>query len=125
MEAALSYDEPAKRIRGDKARINIPTAADSRASFSPPPAKKRCFSIAFAQEETAPPTPASPLPFDGFRFISNTENAVPSCTYELKKKISSLKSFLELDPEAVMPPAVSDGDAAADLWMLDDLVNQN
>ncbi|CAN0855672.1 Ethylene-responsive transcription factor RAP2-3 [Linum grandiflorum] len=128
-EAALAYDEAAKRIRGDKAKLNFPSATatadrksppavveESGASFSPPPAKKRCFSVDYAPAETAPPPPPPPPPCGGFGFEEP----------ELKEQISSLESFLELEPETNVAalPVVGEGAAATDLWMLDDVVNQ-
>ncbi|XP_057957898.1 ethylene-responsive transcription factor RAP2-3 [Malania oleifera] len=90
-EAAMAYDQAAKRIRGDKAKLNF---AD--ADHSPTPAAKRLCVAAAAP---------NPPPCAGFGF----QNELGVCVQnrevsevddrELKEQISSLESFLGLEPE--------------------------
>lgn len=86
-EAARAYDEAAKRIRGKKAKLNF-THPPSPLPPPPPPLLPK-----------QPQLPASFTPTD----------------IEFKDQISSLESFLGLDPSPPVEPT-------ADLWWVDDLL---
>ncbi|XP_010524556.1 PREDICTED: ethylene-responsive transcription factor RAP2-3 isoform X2 [Tarenaya hassleriana] len=96
-EAAMAYDSAAKRIRGDKAKLNF--AAE-------PPAKRHCGS-----ELNRPSFPTEFLD-PGFRVDPD---------YDLRQQISSLESFLELDGATAGQPSQLGG-GGADQWMLDDVM---
>ncbi|KAJ4722117.1 Ethylene-responsive transcription factor [Melia azedarach] len=130
-EAARAYDEAAKRIRGDKAKLNFAHPP------SPPPAKKRCISPELTQTtfETPapvppPPSPApAPMPYMGFGYQNEfyQPNTVEN-GFELNEQISDLESFLGLESSA---STITDTETqlsgsgecdSADLWMLEDVV---
>nr|APQ47347.1 AP2/ERF domain-containing transcription factor [Vernicia montana] len=108
-EAAKAYDEAAKRIRGDKAKLN----------FAQP-----------SQQPPAVPAPAPPLPSKK-RCLMNSEMATPPYMggigyqnhYELKDQIWSLETFLGLEPEQMAAQLSGHEAESVNLWMLDDLVS--
>lgn len=129
-EAARAYDEAAKRIRGDKAKLNF---AQPPQPIAPPPAKKRCmrspeltqprFETIGAPLAPAPAAAPSPSPFAGFGY--QNEFYRPSGVdneFELSQQISSLESFLGLEPLTSQPSGNGAGGCdSVDFWMLDDV----
>uniref|UniRef100_A0A6N2MW26 AP2/ERF domain-containing protein n=1 Tax=Salix viminalis TaxID=40686 RepID=A0A6N2MW26_SALVM len=104
-EAAKAYDEAAKRIRGDKAKLNFPAQPPPYSEAAAPPAKKRC--------------------------ISGPETASVA-NYDLTEKILNLESFLGLEPKQMADQLSCNGGGSGDcrcdpvdLWMLDDLVTHH
>ncbi|CAK7333304.1 unnamed protein product [Dovyalis caffra] len=121
-EAAKAYDEAAKRIRGDKAKLNFPSQPPP-ISEAPPPSKKRCIlapeTAAVASSGTPPP------PQESYYGYQNKD-------YELKEQILNLESFLGLEPDQMAAQLGGNGVGSGgdncdsvDLWMLDDLVTHH
>ncbi|KAL1223693.1 Ethylene-responsive transcription factor RAP2-3 [Cardamine amara subsp. amara] len=129
-EAAMGYDAAAKRIRGDKAKLNFPDlhhyasptpfpssplqSSSSGSTDQLPPAKKLCVSSQSELSQTAECI--------GFGNVDEFQNMSYGFEpdYDLKQQILSLESFLELDGTMAEQP--SGLDEAVDLWMLDDVI---
>ncbi|XP_042500557.1 ethylene-responsive transcription factor RAP2-3-like isoform X2 [Macadamia integrifolia] len=117
-EAAIAYDEAAKGIRGNKAKLNFP---------GPGPAKRQCLDslepetgqksfqelmgYPLKEEEIGPP------------MSSNTNNQATSGDDEMmmKGQISSLESFLGLKPESSESEVASPNELD-DVWLWDDVL---
>ncbi|OMO53603.1 hypothetical protein CCACVL1_28514 [Corchorus capsularis] len=134
-EAARAYDEAAKRIRGDKAKLNFPaeTAVVPPPMIQPPPAKRRCISpelsqASFETTDSSSSPPQQPPYMGGFGYESEVyrPSKVVESELELKEQISSLESFLGLEHEAETSEVSGSGETdSVDLWMLDDLVTHH
>nr|QNI23862.1 AP2/ERF transcription factor [Camptotheca acuminata] len=108
-EAARAYDEAAKRIRGEKAKLN----------FSEPAAKRRCV-IAESTQMSYQPTAFMGLGFQNQP--TYCQNYQLKDEFELKEQITNLESFLGLEPEPESTQFEGIGESeSVDLWMLDDL----
>ncbi|KAF8387754.1 hypothetical protein HHK36_026409 [Tetracentron sinense] len=108
-EAARAYDEAAKRIRGGKAKLNF-------AEPPPPPPKRRCI----ITESTQP----SFLTMMGFPLKEDVcDQNQQGSDLELKDHISSLESFLGLEPESSESEWSGDSESveSVDLWLMDDV----
>ena len=127
-DAARAYDEAAKRIRCDKAKLNFPDQqlpAPPTQAQTPP--KKHCPSpvlIPAPSIETLPAMPPPPPPLCFNDYPSKNDK-------DWKQKFLNLESFLDLEPEEPelsQPPGGMDGDwgsKSSDPWMLDDLVSHH
>ncbi|CAI9771081.1 unnamed protein product [Fraxinus pennsylvanica] len=121
-EAARAYDDAAKRIRGDKAKLNF--SDNLRPSTPPtppvqPPAKRLCVN----------PEPNSLMDY-GIQTTRQQEvyyptQAVASQSFEFKDKISSLESLLGLEPAEPPQFVNSESDDSVDLWMMEDFGQNN
>ncbi|XP_039050877.1 ethylene-responsive transcription factor RAP2-3-like isoform X2 [Hibiscus syriacus] len=134
-EAARAYDEAAKRIRGDKAKLNFPQAqAEEEAppALTQPPAKKRYMGPEFTQPGFERTTDSPPPPYHmglGYGNEVYRPAFVEESELELKEQISSLECFLGLehDNEITTTQLSGNGGSETDsmeLWTLDDLVTQ-
>lgn len=122
-EAAQAYDEAAKRIRGDKAKLN----------FDSPPAKKLCVQIPTESTQCVQtPTvstqssvheavlvPPVLLSYDQFQNQSYCSDNVAD-DYEFKEQISNLETFLGLDHDHEPTQLGGFGSELSGLWMMDD-----
>ncbi|KAF9677976.1 hypothetical protein SADUNF_Sadunf08G0164000 [Salix dunnii] len=116
-EAAKAYDEAAKRIRGDKAKLNFPSQTPPTPE-APPPAKKRCV---LAPETTSVASSRTKPPQEPYFGYQNED-------YELKEQVFKLESFLGLEPDQMAAQLRGNGGdnrEPGDLWMLDDLVTHH
>ncbi|MBA0780366.1 hypothetical protein Gotri_004473 [Gossypium trilobum] len=122
---AAEIRDPHKGVRVWLAKLNFPQTP----RLTQPPAKKRCM---MAPELTPPSSetksPPTPQPFMGFGYengVYRPSEAMES-EMELKEQISSLESFLGLEPDEITTELSGSAEPeSVNLWMLDDLVTHH
>nr|WAK86025.1 transcription factor ERF64 [Nothapodytes nimmoniana] len=109
-EAARAYDAAAKRIRGDKAKLNF--------AQPPPPYKRRCV-IPESTHGSSPALGSGDQMFQAQPYCPLIQ--VPD-EYEFKAQISNLESFLGLVPDQSnqIGEMMTESDCF-DQWLMDEL----
>lgn len=117
-EAARAYDAAAKRIRGDKAKLNFPDAAVTAS----PPAKKRCLSPDQASSQSS----YEPIglgegmdikdQISQLEWILGLEHELPQAQVEAQPKPTSEPAHFTL------PDAADWDNSFLDLWNLEEMV---
>ncbi|XP_010259468.1 PREDICTED: ethylene-responsive transcription factor RAP2-3-like [Nelumbo nucifera] len=124
-EAAMAYDQAAKRIRGNKAKLNFSEMKpESVPSPQPPPAKRRCCFVPDSVQKSFPATEGESDTITATSFSFKAEifyNQHTNSKVELKEQISNLESFLELEPEAAESVGSVEPEAM-DLWLSGDVL---
>ncbi|XP_061369335.1 ethylene-responsive transcription factor RAP2-3-like [Gastrolobium bilobum] len=131
-EAAIAYDDAAKRIRGDKAKLNFPATNTTATPPTPPPSKKRCLSPDLSDQASSKPIepPSSTTVHGGV--VGGDDGGEE---LDLMQQISNLEWFLGLEndeqqqQQPPLPGGICGGaewdDNFVDLWSLDDVVMPN
>ncbi|KAL1832567.1 hypothetical protein ACET3Z_002218 [Daucus carota] len=122
-EAARAYDEAAKRIRGDKARLNFPEDQPPEPVPLPPLAKKQCTAKAIT--EINYPNFSSPLMGMEFSTTFQPPNYCASDELELKDRhqVSNTEPcLLGWEAEIMTQIGVTDSDVYQ--WMMMDNLDQ-
>lgn len=151
-EAARAYDEAAKRIRGDKAKLNfVPSDITPPSTPSPPtpaprqpPAKRRrctnpgppAYNHPQPQQILRSIGPTPPIMEPGFEFQAQPYYPKQVPDYDYGDQFSSLESFLGLEPETSMMARTTEAASltsvfggngitesdSVDFWMMDNLI---
>lgn len=114
-EAALAYDGAARRIRGGKAKLNFP---DHHQPPQQPPPKRLCV---------APEPPVEPSPEMDYG-LESPEAYYPAQSQVIKDELSSLETFLGLDPTQTQSPesapfGLDEPVGSVDLWLMDEFAS--
>ncbi|GMH20057.1 hypothetical protein Nepgr_021898 [Nepenthes gracilis] len=136
-EAAKAYDEAAKRIRGDKAKLNFPDPpplppSPSTPLLPDPPPKKRCLAATESNQSRyktipSPPPPPPPPPLTPPALLSFAFQSEPfsqselDSEFALKQQLSCLESLLlGLDHVESVRGTELDESASVNLWVMDE-----
>ncbi|XP_004153075.3 ethylene-responsive transcription factor RAP2-3 [Cucumis sativus] len=115
-EAARAYDEAAKRIRGEKAKLNFAPAPPSLAAQRQTPVKMQCVVPEF--------TPSG-LNTTGSPPCTRADSSCDSEELYYGEELASLRSFLGLDSEEQQASELGgNGEferVDLDVWMMDDM----
>ncbi|KAK3027719.1 hypothetical protein RJ639_042459 [Escallonia herrerae] len=120
-EAAKAYDDAAKRIRGDKAKLNFPQPPPTPPYL--PPAKRRVVVPEPTQTQTwSSLQPAGTAPLTGLEFQGDAYwQSQVAGEYEFDEQMSSLVSFLNLEQSSTDQFVGMGESESLDLWIMDDL----
>ncbi|CAN8270220.1 unnamed protein product [Cochlearia groenlandica] len=116
-EAAVAYDSAAKRIRGDKAKLNFPDLHNH-----PPPPPPPSLSLTQSIDQS-PAKNLCDFSVNELFPASFPADCIGYGDYDLKERISSIETFLELDGNTEEQPSQLDESISeVDTWIIDDVI---